>query len=272
MLSHAYLPMMLAVGLLPSSAQAPALQPSTAWVVDYRNDECLASRDYASLEGSLTFAVQPAPDGKTFELSIIRPHSGSRDADEREGKVDFGGGPIKAWLLTFGSKDGKSVVYQYRISADEMSQAKSAATVTLASDAGGSVTLALKDMPDLVRVLQHCTSDLLAYWNDGVEKTGIIAVPSKGDIRSLFTADDYPTAAMEMDQQGTSQFMLMVDEKGSVAGCHVVVPSGIPVLDAMGCQVIKQRARFEPARDSHGNAIRSTVVTPPIVWRLEWDI
>jgi hypothetical protein len=59
-----------------------------------------------------------------------------------------------------------------------------------------------------------------------------------------------------------------VDEKGSVAGCHVLQPSNIPVLDAMGCQVMRLRGNFSPALDRTGKPVRSTIVTPNIVWKM----
>jgi periplasmic protein TonB len=60
--------------------------------------------------------------------------------------------------------------------------------------------------------------------------------------------------------------ILLINEAGKVAGCDVLTPSGIPALDIMGCQVIRSRAKFTPAVDANGKPVRSTVVTPPIVW------
>jgi len=37
----------------------------------------------------------------------------------------------------------------------------------------------------------------------------------------------------------------------------------------MSCQVIRKRAKFTPARDAEGHSVRSSVITPPIVWRME---
>jgi len=53
-----------------------------------------------------------------------------------------------------------------------------------------------------------------------------------------------------------------------VAGCHLLLASGVPVLDAMGCVVIQERARFQPALDSSGKPVRSTFITPKIRWRI----
>ncbi len=71
-----------------------------------------------------------------------------------------------------------------------------------------------------------------------------------------------------MNQEGSAQFLLLINEKGSVAGCQVLKPSGVPVFDALGCQVITKRAKFTPALDAAGKPMRSSVTTPEIVWRL----
>lgn len=73
---------------------------------------------------------------------------------------------------------------------------------------------------------------------------------------------------MNRGQEGDAQFLLLIDENGKVAGCHVLIASGVPALDAMGCSVIRNRARFKPAVDSAGKPTRSTVVTPKVSWRL----
>src|SRR3569623_1526077 len=58
----------------------------------------------------------------------------------------------------------------------------------------------------------------------------------------------------------------MGDVNGAGAGCEVLASSGIPTVDTTGCDVIKQQARFTPARSSSGQAVRSTVTTHLVVW------
>jgi hypothetical protein len=36
----------------------------------------------------------------------------------------------------------------------------------------------------------------------------------------------------------------------------------------MGCQVIGKRAKFQPALDKQGKPIRSTYITPVVVWAI----
>ena len=189
-------------------------------------------------------------------------------AEELEGSVDFGRGAIKAWLLHYRIGSNKLDAYQYRITALEMAQARGAASITLQIKNRSGVSFSLEAMPDLLNGLDACTADLKRYWNMDGSEAASIAVPSKGDIRSIFKSEDYPWEAQVRSQQGTVQFLLLIDEAGKVAACHVQLPSNVPVIDAMGCIVIRERATFKPARDRVGKAVRSTIVTPPIVWRL----
>jgi TonB family protein len=89
-----------------------------------------------------------------------------------------------------------------------------------------------------------------------------------GDVRGIFTANDYPVDAFESGQGGTAQFLLMIGEGGRVMDCTAVRSSGVASLDAMGCQVLRERARFKPATDTNGRPAKDTFVTPVINWRI----
>ena len=150
-----------------------------------------------------------------------------------------------------------------------MAQARTATTVTLRIAGAADVAFQLASMPQLLNGLQACTDDLKHYWNMDGDKSGGIGKPASGDVRSIFSSDDYPDLAQNRGQQGAGQYLLLIDETGKVAGCHVLLPTGVPVLDVMACNVIEERAKFTPARDGAGKPMRDTVVTPKIVWKLE---
>jgi TonB family protein len=129
------------------------------------------------------------------------------------------------------------------------------------------VSFTLAVMPQLLDKLAECTADLRHFWNMTDAEQKNIAAPAVGDVRTVFSSSDYPDEALSREQQGDAQFLLLIDEKGKVAKCDVVKPSGIPALDGMACQVIRERAEFKPAVDHLGKPIRSSYVTPPISWR-----
>lgn len=247
----------------------PPLSSSGAWVLDYGETQCLASREYGTTENPLTFGIRPAPNGESYELLVGRARYGPEFAEEFEGSVDFGSGRITAWLLHYGGKGKKISLDLFRVSSADMAQARASKSVTLHTKGGPNVSVELANMPALLKGLEDCTADLKRYWNMDSPEKDKIATVSKGDVRSIFRDTDYPAEAMKNRQEGRVQFLLLIDEHGKVAACHVLQASGVPVLDGMGCQVIAQRAKFTPALDQRGKPIRSSVVTPDIVWRID---
>jgi len=95
------------------------------------------------------------------------------------------------------------------------------------------------------------------------------AQSAKGDLRSLFSGDDYPASAQSAGAEGTVRATLTIGTDGRVTGCSVTQSSGNTALDSATCNILRRRAKFTPARDSNGNATTDTVTTPSIVWRLE---
>ena len=92
---------------------------------------------------------------------------------------------------------------------------------------------------------------------------------ARGDVRTLITPDDYPESARRQEETGTVRAKLEISTSGRVTGCTIVTTSGSAALDATTCRVLKARARFTPARDSSGQPVSDSYVTPRIVWRID---
>jgi periplasmic protein TonB len=97
----------------------------------------------------------------------------------------------------------------------------------------------------------------------------VSAQSAKGDLRSLFSGDDYPASAQSAGAEGTVRASLTIGTDGRVVGCSITQSSGNTALDSATCNILRRRAKFIPARDSNGNPTTDTVSTPSIVWRLE---
>jgi protein TonB len=74
-----------------------------------------------------------------------------------------------------------------------------------------------------------------------------------GNLQGLIRNDDYPEAAIERDEQGTTTVVLTVGTNGRVTGCSVASSSGSKTLDSATCSILSRRAKFTPAQDSSGN-------------------
>jgi periplasmic protein TonB len=92
---------------------------------------------------------------------------------------------------------------------------------------------------------------------------------ARGDVRTIFSTDDYPAAALQRGEEGTVQAVLAVDSRGRVTKCTILRSSGSATLDSTTCRLLQKRARFTPARDADGRPVPDQFTTPPIKWQLE---
>lgn len=65
---------------------------------------------------------------------------------------------------------------------------------------------------------------------------------------------DWPTAALEAKREGSTKVAFDLDSAGEVSACRVLLSSGHADLDARSCAIVKERARFDPARGVDGKA------------------
>lgn len=92
------------------------------------------------------------------------------------------------------------------------------------------------------------------------------ATPS-GNPGSWVTTQDYPAEALRANAEGVTEFLLTIGPDGTVSNCEIKSSSGSPLLDATTCQLILRRARFSPARDPFGVAVKGTYFN-----RVRWTI
>ena len=91
---------------------------------------------------------------------------------------------------------------------------------------------------------------------------------ASGNLQGLIRDDDYPSSAIENEEQGTVAVSLTIGTNGRVSGCSVTSSSGSRSLDSTTCRVLQSRAKFTPARDNQGNPTTGTF-SQRITWRLE---
>jgi TonB family protein len=259
----------LSISLLVQApaAAAPPLQPLKPWNIHFNDTDCLAERPYGSPDDGVVLGFRPSPSGDTFELIVARKGGGDKFATQLRASVELGQRTLKASALRY-HPVGTLTVDKYQVSKGDVSASASADTIAFRNDKIGVERFTLSAWPQVLKTLDQCNEDLRKFWNMTSPVVVTEAKPTTGDLRKIFTSDDYPDEAMSRDTEGNAQFLILVSEKGAVSNCYVAKPSGSPALDGMGCQVIMQRAKFAPAKDKDGKPIRSAVLTPPIIWRI----
>lgn len=76
---------------------------------------------------------------------------------------------------------------------------------------------------------------------------------------------DYPAGSLASLEEGVTGFQLTVNPAGMVQACGITASSGHPLLDEATCRILRERARFHPARDSGGAAVEGRFAS-----RLRW--
>ena len=99
-------------------------------------------------------------------------------------------------------------------------------------------------------------------------RKAVSASPARGDVRTVFSNDDYPASAIAANAEGTAQAQLTIGPDGRVTGCNLIRSTGNNALDSTTCNILRRRVKFSPAKDTNGNATSDTYTTPPIRWVL----
>lgn len=85
-----------------------------------------------------------------------------------------------------------------------------------------------------------------------------IAASPRGNPGNWVTNNDYRTSWINRGFEGSASFTLMIDARGRVSGCTITRSTGHSALDDATCSLLERRGRFDPAKDSSGNATSGT--------------
>jgi protein TonB len=87
-----------------------------------------------------------------------------------------------------------------------------------------------------------------------------------GDPSTWVRESDYPSNFMRNGEEGTTRFQVRVGANGLPTMCFTIGSSGHFQLDGRACNLVMNRARFNPARDGSGNAVAG-IYTGSHEWR-----
>jgi protein TonB len=97
-----------------------------------------------------------------------------------------------------------------------------------------------------------------------------LAQRARANLNSYFRLEDYPAAALRANEQGDVGFRLTIGRGGRVSRCEVTSTSGSAALDRASCAILRERARYTPARDRRGRRTRGSDAGR-VSWRLPVD-
>ncbi|WP_114228713.1 MULTISPECIES: energy transducer TonB [Sphingomonas] len=263
---------MSGVVMLTAAAAATLLQPTSKWIVDFDETQCTASRDFGTAERPLTLLLKAPVTGDVIQLFIARGALGTSVAQPLQATVSWGGAaPRKIDALTFRAVTVKRQMFLINLPRTDVAAAAAAGASDLKVDGLGlGFDFNLGPLANMLKVMDSCVSDLATHWNYHDDKSGAadpLKTHAKGPLVRLFSSDDYPSDAVRNDQSGEVAAVLLINPDGKVADCTLTKTSGVAVLDAQTCAIVRDRARLQPAIGLDGKAARD-VYTYRVRWRM----
>ncbi len=272
------------VWLLVSALFAPAalakgpveLARSGKWHVNYDDDSCRLAGGFGEGENQIIARFTRYQPGDSFDLELFGPPMRSQEAYS-ERRIDFG--PVenprvvRAMNGTAGATSFSNFGSQRLDDLHVLDEAAlpptltpdyeaSVTTLTVRPLRGKAYRLVLGSMRATMAELRKCSADLVRHWGfdpveQGTLKQPAVPLSSPGTwLRSY----DYPSGLLISGNNGIVHFRLDVDEKGGVAGCHIQAATRPEGFASITCNLITRRAKFSPALNQQGQAIRSYYV------------
>ncbi len=276
-----FLTLFLAIASISSAAQAAPTAATGKWEVQYSDRACIAKRNF----GDTMLAIRPSPLGKTVRFVVEAPGQ-ARRVHQYGSTIDLSDGQpaIQSSSMIYPLKAKNRRGLTTIVAAGDAQRVLSGGRFTIWSGdrlvkrVDGlpnsprvmSADLAMGPMSGLVQALDKCVGDLQRHWGmiDGKLPELIKATPPVGNVQGLFSANDFPVDQVDYSRIVPSQALLMIDEQGAVVDCVTVQSSGSAAIDAIVCQAIEERAKFTPARAADGKPVRSTVMSPSILFKI----
>lgn len=243
------------------SAQPAAAPPAPRWVLETGGPTCTISRELPG-NPSATLVVQTYAGSKKYDV-VLSTRAWPAEI-RKAGKLQLSLQPSGAQFerpafVALLPRRGAPTDIRFLSLNEGFFQAFAGAKSLIIL--AGRRTIAKFDLPAAAAVAgkwAECERTKLAEW--GADPMGLVpgAVGPKpiGDSPRWVS----PTPLMKhfkVRNQISAVSLLRVDKSGRVESCSVLESNLKPEGDAALCRILKEKARYEPARDPNGNAVVS---------------
>lgn len=159
--------MIFAAALALSAVTDGPMMPSSKWVVDYRADMCLVSRQFGAKPALTMFGLKPSilMDGKSATIFLLTPNDGRRGLRHGSAAITLQPSGEKRTLdYDAGVPKGESLrVYEISADAEFMGHLGQATGLTI--EAGkDSFSLSTGKVQPVLDAMATCNDDLIRSW------------------------------------------------------------------------------------------------------------
>lgn len=246
-----------------AGAAKPPKVPAGKWAVDYQVEDCTLTRDGPSGEAGIAIRVKPLDD--RVGMMVYGPWR-TPEVDRFEAKLDPADGELEIARPALAErKPGSRIGFvKLDLSRAELARLGRASAITVSGPADFAVHSRLTGIPKALDALRACEVFLAGRWGIGAAEMASWAQPARptADLDRLFWSEDKRKYGML--RSGAVRGVLDIDATGRMTACRLVQSSRISWVDAQFCRILREHARFEPARNAAGEAVPGKVITPAV--------
>lgn len=242
------------------------MAPTGPWNVEFADSMCLLSRAYGD-DRSTHLILKPAMVGDDLEIIVTKATASPSGGKYGKAVLSIDGKPSLADTSFVAYSTKKQRLLRIWNKEDNFALAAVRGSLQIDAKSAGRYSFALPGIDQALPVLTTCLDQLRTAYKISKADLDSIATQPEGRLASFFSTDDYPEAAWSNGLMGTVGVLIWVEATGRVSTCDVVETSAAPILQKTTCDVLTQRARFKPAKDATGRAIRA-----PAFGRIRWEL
>ena len=260
----------LASVALPASAQpdtTSAAQPAR-WHLDGATSRCVLTRRLAGSPVPATFILRTLPGSGRYEIILASPDFPAEIRQLRGDQLSLSlepamGGSVEvpASWVDLPDSLGRGLAIG-PLPADLLPAFAASTSLAIGAKNGGET--ARWTVPVAARAAEavsYCESEKLAEW--GADPAGLAAGATRaqpsGDTADWVTPRHLGLNDALASLAFTGVFRLGIGADGRVSDCTLLESAGNVDLSP-GCRILTREARYSPARDAAGNAVRSVAV------------
>jgi hypothetical protein len=257
------------VGPLAAQAQdIETIKRSGQWVVNFDDNSCDVIAEFGTPADPMFLQFTRYAPGDVTSVTVLSSRLKSSEV-WFTASLDFGlGQPATPGGVVGITQRKLPGILSYGVrfdnwhgegNAPEITPAQEASITGVVVKAPGKKPFRLEfgplDRP--MKVMHQCLADLIQSWgyDPAVIKSASRRVAPTGSPANWVTDNDFPSGAL--GHNGFLRFRLDVDDKGKVAGCHILDRTDPNDFSKATCDLLTRRARFKPALDAAGNPMRA---------------
>ena len=268
MLNRFFLATVVSLSSTSLPAKSAPREPVGKWVVDYDLAQCVASRNYGTTSKPLWLVLKAPPVGNVMQVALLQQSKAPAGYKDEARIVLDDERTVKVSVLAYRPEGAKLRTYLMNLPVADFQPARSAKRLSVRFS-GVREDFALTNMEPLLKTMDDCVADLRGFWN--VSDSDALGSTHKerasADLSKLFDSSDYPQAAARIGAEGSVRVAMLIDETGRLSDCSVTETSGVALLDAQACALIKKRAKFRSAVGADGKPAKDALLQR-IVWRV----